>query len=255
MKIRHLAALVGILAGLPASGVMAAGNQESTKTTSKVFSLHLGATRVIYNLDSSGASLTVMNDLDYPMLVQSEVLAENQKDPAPFVVTPPLFRLDALQSSRLRIVRTGGVFPEDRESLQWLCVKGIPPKHDDRWAEEKGADKKKADKATLQVNLSVSSCVKLFVRPPAVKGPPEDAGGKVEWTKSGNKLKGNNPTPFYINISELSVGGKEVKEHRYISPYSSYEYEIPSGASGKVSWTVITDYGGKSKLFESELKS
>ncbi len=226
MKIRHLAALVGILAGLPASGVMAAGNQESTKTTSKVFSLHLGTTRVIYNLDSSGASLTVMNDLDYPMLVQSEVLAENQKDPAPFVVTPPLFRLDALQSSRLRIVRTGGGVPEDRESLQWLCVKGIPPKHDDRWAEEKGADKKKADKATLQVNLSVSSCVKLFVRP-----------------------------PFYINISELSVGGKEVKEHRYISPYSSYEYEIPSGASGKVSWTVITDYGGKSKPFESELKS
>ncbi|HDX7277327.1 TPA: fimbria/pilus periplasmic chaperone, partial [Escherichia coli] len=150
---------------------------------------------------------------------------------------------------------TGGGFPEDRESLQWLCVKGIPPKHDDRWAEEKGADKKKADKATLQVNLSVSSCVKLFVRPPAVKGRPEDAGGKVEWTKSGNKLKGNNPTPFYINISELSVGGKEVKEHRYISPYSSYEYEIPSGASGKVSWTVITDYGGKSKPFESELKS
>ncbi|EJC1240444.1 chaperone protein AfaB, partial [Escherichia coli] len=27
------------------------------------------------------------------------------------------------------------------------------------------------------------------------------------------------------------------------------------GASGKVSWTVITDYGGKSKPFESELKS
>lgn len=44
------------------------------------------------------------------MLVQSEVLAENQKDPAPFVVTPPLFRLDALQSSRLRIVRTGVFF-------------------------------------------------------------------------------------------------------------------------------------------------
>ncbi|WP_367400609.1 fimbria/pilus periplasmic chaperone [Escherichia coli] len=30
--------------------------------------------------------------------------------PGPFiVVTPPLFRLDALQSSRLRIVRTRGV--------------------------------------------------------------------------------------------------------------------------------------------------
>ncbi|NPE97657.1 Dr fimbrial biogenesis chaperone DraB, partial [Escherichia coli] len=68
---------------------------------------------------------------DYPMLVQSEVLSEDQKSPAPFVVTPPLFRLDGQQSSRLRIVRTGGEFPSDRESLQWICVKGIPPKEDD----------------------------------------------------------------------------------------------------------------------------
>ncbi|WKB91778.1 hypothetical protein PY721_07860 [Escherichia coli] len=96
-------------------------------------------------------------------------------------------------------------------------MKGIPPKHDDRWAEEKGADKKKADKATLQVNLSVSSCVKLFVRPPAVKGR-QVTRRKIDGQNQGNKLKGNNPTPFYINISELSVGGKEVKEHRYISP-------------------------------------
>ncbi len=82
MKIRHLAALVGILAGLPASGVMAAGNQESTKTTSKVFPAS-GGHKGDLQPGFIGASLTVMNDLDYPMLVQSEVLAENQKDPAP----------------------------------------------------------------------------------------------------------------------------------------------------------------------------
>ncbi|MDO2495886.1 fimbria/pilus periplasmic chaperone [Escherichia coli] len=27
-----------------------------------------------------------------------------------------------------RIVRTGGDFSVDRESLQWICIKGIPPK-------------------------------------------------------------------------------------------------------------------------------
>lgn len=139
------------------------------------------------------------------MLVQSEVLSEDQKSPAPFVVTPPLFRLDGQQSSRLRIVRTGGEFPSDRESLQWICVKGIPPKEDDRWAEGKDGEKK-ADKVSLNVQLSVSSCIKLFVRPPAVKGQPDDVAGKVEWQRAGNRLKGVNPTPFYINLSALTVG-------------------------------------------------
>lgn len=235
-----------------AADVSDSGKEKNVDLSSKVFSLHLGATRVVYNPDLSGEKLTVINDHDYPMLVQSEVLAEDQKSRAPFVVTPPLFRLDALQSSRLRIVRTGGSFPGDRESLQWVCVKGIPPKEDDKWAEE--ANKSKlADKVSLQVQLSVSSCIKLFVRPPSVKGHPEDVAGNVTWQKAGNKLKGNNPTPFYINLSELKMGGKEVKERHYIAPFSSYEYPLPAGATGRVQWQVITDCGGKSKQFGAEL--
>lgn len=250
-----------VLAGLLLSGsinfsfaadVSGSGKEKNRDVSSKIFSLHLGATRVVYNPDSSGEKLTVINDHDYPILVQSEVLAEDQKSRAPFVVTPPLFRLDALQSSRLRIVRTGGSFPADRESLQWVCVKGIPPKEGDKWAEEANKSKS-ADKVSLQVELSVSSCIKLFVRPSSVKGGPEDVAGNVTWQKAGNKLKGNNPTPFFINLSELKMGGKEVNERHYIAPFSSYEYSLPAGATGKVQWQVITDYGGKSKQFESEL--
>ncbi|HFL8598534.1 TPA: Dr fimbrial biogenesis chaperone DraB, partial [Escherichia coli] len=100
----------------------------------------------------------------------------------------------------------------------------------------------------------VRSCIKLFVRPPAVKGRPDDVAGKVEWQRAGNRLKGVNPTPFYINLSTLTVGGKEVKEREYIAPFSSREYPLPAGASGKVQWKVITDYGGTSKQFEAELK-
>ncbi|HBK0787472.1 TPA: Dr fimbrial biogenesis chaperone DraB, partial [Escherichia coli] len=89
---------------------------------------------------------------------------------------------------------------------------------------------------------------------PAVKGRPDDVAGKVEWQRAGNRLKGVNPTPFYINLSTLTVGGKEVKEREYIAPFSSREYPLPAGASGKVQWKVITDYGGTSKQFEAELK-
>ncbi|TBN97407.1 chaperone protein AfaB [Salmonella enterica subsp. salamae serovar 13,22:z:-] len=243
---------IGILAGVLLPGAVAARNNEGIEVTTKVFSLHLGSSRVIYNPASSGSSLKVINDQDYPMLVQSEVLAEDQKTRAPFVVTPPLFRLDGLQSSRLRIVRTGGDFPEARESLQWLCVQGIPPKDGDKWAEDKN---KKADKVLLQSQLSVNTCIKLFVRPSSLKGHPDDVAGKVIWRKTGNKLEGTNPTPFYMNLAELSVGGKKLDDIHHIPPYSSFKYKIPAGAGGKIQWKVITDYGGKSKQFELELKN
>lgn len=241
---------VGILS---ASEANASEAEKNIGVYPKVFSLRLGATRIVYNPDSSGETMTVINDQDYPILVQSEVLAEDQKNSAPFVVTPPLFRLDALQSSRIRIVRTGGDFPFDRESLQWLCVKGIPPKENDKWAED-GDSKKQPDKVSMQVQFSISSCIKLFVRPSSIKGYPEDVAGRVEWQKEEGKLKGTNPTPFYMNLSELKVGGTEVEGRHYIAPFSSREYKFPSGRAGRVQWQVITDYGGKSDLFETELK-
>lgn len=237
-----------------ASEVLASERKNEMDVSSKVFTLHLGSTRIIYNPDSAGETITVINDQDYPMLVQSEVLAEDRKTRAPFVVTPPLFRLDGRQSSRLKIIRNGGTYPSDRESLQWLCVKGIPPKANDQWAED-GANKKQlADKVSLQVQFSVSSCIKLLIRPSAVKGHPDDVAGQVEWQKKKEgKLEGINPTPFYMNLSELKVGGKNVEGRHFIAPFSSHEYKFPLGGSGKIQWQIITDYGGKSKVFEAEL--
>ncbi len=239
------------LGSIALSGIAQCAETETQmETFARVFSLHLGETRVIYNPDSAGSSMSVINDQDYPILVQSEVLTESRKAKAPFVVTPPLFRLDALQSSRLRIVRTGGGFPTDRESLQWLCVKGIPPKDGDKWGDGKS---EKAGKVSLQMQFSINSCIKLFVRPSTVKGHSEDVAEKIEWQKVGNKLKGINPTSFYINLSKLKIGGKALEQH-YIAPFSFYEFDLPAGAAGKVQWAVITDYGGVSRQFESELK-
>lgn len=222
------------------------------KFESEVFSLHLGATRLIYDPASLGASLLVVNEQDYPMLVQSVVLSEDRKKSAPFVVTPPLFRLDSMQSSRLKIIRTGGEFPSDSEALQWVCVKGIPPSDGGRWT---GVNNKKEMKTGMRVKLSINNCIKLIVRPSSLVGNPEDVAGKLEWKKSGNKIVGVNPTPFYMNMSSLSVGGVEIKSPGYIPPFSSRDFNTPNGKNGKIDmrWRVITDYGGASQEFHSLL--
>ncbi|EEJ1196349.1 fimbria/pilus periplasmic chaperone [Salmonella enterica] len=213
------------------------------------FSVRAGASRIVYNLGMSGTTLSIYNPQDYPILVQSEVLAEDGESRAPFTVTPPLFRLEGEQSSRLRIIRTGGDFPADRETLQWICAKAIPPKEDDKWA---GVDKKKAYKAHVftQTKVSIRTCLKLFVRPDTVKGHPDEVADSITWNIQGNKLKATNTTPFYMNLKTVTVGGRVIMTREPVAPYSSAEYDLPVGASGQIQWRVINDYGGESNLFK-----
>lgn len=219
-------------------------------TTSKTFSVKLGATRLVYNMDSSGATLVVSNPQDYPMLVQSKVLAENRKDPAPFLLTPPLFRLDGNQQSRIKVIRTGGTMAADRETLQWLCVTGIPPKPDDVWGKKEAAP----NKATIEVQYRIQSCIKLLVRPGSLKSTSADEAGSLTWKREGNKLKVSNPTPYYMTMREVLVGKTSVKTEEYIPPFGSMSYPLAAGASGQVEWKVITDYGGDSRQFKAALQ-
>lgn len=215
----------------------------------QLFGVDLGVSRIIYVPESSGENVAVRNKQTYPMLVQSQVLDEDTKSKAPFITTPPLFRLEGKQTSRIRIIQTGGDFPKDREKLQWLCVKGIPPREDDKWAE--GQTQKKS---SLLVQFSVNNCIKLLIRPDAVKGHPEDVADRVTWTKKDSVLEASNPTPFYINIKELIVGGRTVKSLKYISPFSKQSFDISPSIAGEVKWKIVTDYGGESKLYTAEIR-
>lgn len=87
------------------SGVVQADSQ-NLNTETQTFSVTLNGIRVVYDPDSVGATLAVSNPQHFPVLVQSEIYAENRTDPGPFIVTPPLFRLDGQQQNRLRIVST-----------------------------------------------------------------------------------------------------------------------------------------------------
>lgn len=49
--------------------------------------------------------------------------------------------------------------------------------------------------------MSISTCIKLLVRPDKVKGDPTDSAGSLTWRYKGNYLEANNPTPFYMNFN------------------------------------------------------
>ncbi|HFW3088903.1 TPA: molecular chaperone [Salmonella enterica subsp. enterica serovar Reading] len=229
----------GLLLGIMSCAVFAEGNSNK-----QINSVGLGATRLIYPSGSKGVMLRVENYSDHPYLVKSVVLDENRHDAAPFIVTPPLFRLDSGQRNILTITRTGGDFPDDRESVKWMCVQSISPETDSAWA---GGSKNGSgnDKVAASVRLLPGSCIKLLVRPEVIKGNPVDVADKVSWHVSGKTITATNPTPFYMNISQASFNGRRIKTDKgYIPPFSEENYPLPGKEmKGTIKWSVIGDYG------------
>jgi hypothetical protein len=86
----------------------------------------IGGTRIIFDGAKKETSLSVNNPDGTPYLIQSWIdVQEGASGKVPFIITPPLYRLDGGQKNVERIVMTGAL-PQDRESLFWLNIKAIP---------------------------------------------------------------------------------------------------------------------------------
>lgn len=199
-------------------------------------------TRLIYQADKKEASLGISNPDNLDYLVQSWVeRADHTRDNAPFLITPPLFRLDARQDNVLRVVRTGGTLPDDRESLYWLNIKSIP------------SSAHQENNNTLQI--AIKTRIKLIYRPAGMSGKPDEVGDRLRWHKQGNNLVVDNPTPFYMNFQSIAVGGKNLASVSWVAPDSEAHFAVPGGISGKtVSWKIINDYGAVSHAWSASLQ-
>lgn len=226
----------------------------AVETNTKSFSVELSASRLVYQPGSKNIVFSVNNPQEYPILVRSTVVKDDKKTAGPFIVTPPLFRLDAKQTNSLRVIQTSGNFPEDKETLLWLCVTGIPPKDDDVWAQD-GKNKDNDNLAQLNVKISVNNCIKLFVRPRKIKNGVTESYAALTWQRKGNNVIANNPSPFYVSLASIKFGGKELPDMDYVAPFSSHEFTLPPGVNGeKIAWQAITDYGGKTQFYEKKIQ-
>ncbi|AZD67414.1 P pilus assembly protein, chaperone PapD [Pseudomonas chlororaphis] len=192
----------------------------------------VGGTRVVYDGSKKEASISVMNpEKTTPYLIQSwiEDVSAGGTQKAPFIMTPPLFRLDAGQENVLRIIRTGGTFPENKESVFWVNIKSIP-----------ASEKSDAN----QLQISVKTRIKLFFRPAGLSGSASEAYKSLKFSRSGNQLQVNNPTPYHVSFYRVSVGKEEITDAGMVAPQSSLAWTIPAGATGAASWQAINDFGG-----------
>ncbi|KIP84154.1 fimbria/pilus periplasmic chaperone [Stenotrophomonas sp. CFBP 13724] len=170
-------------------------------------------------------------------------LAAPEESVTPFVLRPPVFRLDGGKSQSLRILFTGGDLPQDRESIYYLNVLDIPPVPQD------------GEIATGNyLQFSLRTRIKLIYRPNGL----DDAGTapqKLQWSlvpdAKGWALQATNPTPYYVHVGTLGLRVQGVDhpavDPQMIAPQSTERYALdslrarPNG--GNVQFQYINDFG------------
>ncbi|MFO6298356.1 fimbrial biogenesis chaperone [Rahnella selenatireducens] len=193
----------------------------------------VGRTRVIYEANKKEASLPLSNKSESkPFLIQSWIENSDGKTRGPFVVTPPLFRLNANDENNLRIAYTGGELPQDKESIFYINVRAIPstPEND-----------------INELRLVIKTRIKLFYRPKNLQGKAYEAYKLLTFSRTHDQLKITNPSSYYVVFSYLTVGNILLKDTEMIAPGSQINVKLPGNITGNtVEWSAINDYGGDS---------
>ena len=211
-------------------------------------SVVIAGTRVVFPAQQGEVTVRLTNDSDHPALVEAWIdegdlnsTPENAK--SPFLITPPLFRMESGKDQSLRIIYPPGhqPLPIDRESLFWLNVLEIPPKP---------SGPQFAGRNYLQ--FAIRSRLKLFYRPASLPGDVMKAPDKLSFTAQGPALEVHNPTPYYVTISKLSLGadGKPFDgASGMIAPFGDLHLTLKGlaqapSAGTLVVFTTINDFGG-----------
>lgn len=210
--------------------------------------ISLGQTRVIFPASSKGVPVMLSNRGAEVYLIQAAVTDwQTNKPSSAFTVIPPLFRLEGNSNNVLRVSRTGGDLPVDRESVFHFRINAIPAGS----APSVGKD---APAASVSVALGMG--IKLLYRPDELGMTPAQAWERVSFTREGGDVSVDNPTPYYQTFAQLTFDGRPVDLDRspaMLAPYSKTRY--PAGGSVKKAvWSFITDYGSSSPQMSAAIR-
>lgn len=218
--------------------------------------ISVSQTRVIFKGDRKSEKVTISNQSKRVYLISSQVLrspegGSGEAETLPFVVTPPLFRLESGSRNTVLVMRNDTTsLPSDRESVFYLSFLAIP-------AVSKPADNHEMEAGMQpQMSVGIRSVIKLFYRPRALNMTASEAPEKLRFTLKDGVLHAENPTPYYLTLAQLQTDNKAVNvraQGAMIPPYSSQNYRI-TGNVDEVSWAVVDDYGGVSRTFRSTVR-
>ncbi|MBO3275233.1 fimbrial biogenesis chaperone [Pseudomonas schmalbachii] len=206
-------------------------------------------TRVIYPAKEREVTVKLTNRDSSPALVQSWVdkgdpkTLPDQAD-APFLVTPPIVRIEPGKGQALRLTYTQESLPQNKESVFWLNVLDVPsvPANKD---------------AANYVQFAFRSRIKVFFRPDGLPGDAVEAAQGLRWTivpsTGGYVLRALNSSAFHVSVNDaaISLNGKSIRsqDSGMVAPGGSKDFALkgvgsPPVGEVKVVYHWVNDYGG-----------
>ncbi|HDL8018651.1 TPA: molecular chaperone [Yersinia enterocolitica] len=189
-------------------------------------SVVMSGSRIIYSAGEKEHSIQLTNNDNFPNAVQvwldsGDAQSTPETGKAPFIVTPPFFRIEANAGQTLRLKYTGSGLPTDRESVFYLNFLQVPPVN-------------KAEKNNKMLVL-MRNRIKVSYRP----------------ENKDVVVTGKNPTGFYATIAsgEVVGGGKKLKmKSEMIPPMSQAQWVIPNSSvpsNAIINFLLVNDFGGQ----------
>lgn len=213
----------------------------------------IAGTRVIFPASDGEVTVRLSNQGIAPALIEAWIDSGNpdstpDKANTPFLITPPLFRMEPKRDQDLRILFTQSQqpLPTDHETLFWLNVLEVPPKPSG--AQYQGKN---------YLQLAIRSRLKLFYRPAGLAGNPIKAPDAIRFKAAGTgTLLVHNPTPYYVTLSSASVnigGTSYAAKPGMVAPFSDLQLSVPTMKSAAVpgsavQYNCINDYGATVSL-------
>lgn len=205
-------------------------------------------TRIILSEQENDMTFSVFNEGDLPALMQlwsdrDNLLDRPETIKMPFLITPPVFRLEAGKSRavRIQLLQQHKALPQNVESLFWLNVLEVPPKS--------------ASPAGSQIlQMAFRTRIKLFYRPAALanvqleNGVKQLAASQVPCAQSPClRLKSTSPLHITLLAITLTNGTKisALPQDGMIAPFSTLDIPLPAahGAATLKEVTWVDDYG------------
>ncbi|WP_105629484.1 fimbrial biogenesis chaperone, partial [Cronobacter malonaticus] len=171
-------------------------------------SMTISGTRIIFPGSEKDVSVRTNNKGNQPALVQ--VWVDDGKTDSnintvkvPFVVTPPVYRVEPGRGQSVRLVYNGMVLPQDRESVYWFNMLEIPP-----------APVSSVKKNRLE--LAFRTRIKIFFRPQTLASNSEASVDKLRWKMITDSEKGvgvevTNTTPYFFSFDTAKLNTKNSK--------------------------------------------
>lgn len=258
-----------LLLALMLNGIMAQANTFDAQD-----GIALQSTRVFYPSNAKkGITFTLKNRTSNVYLLQSRVLAwpntteetasieqdvkykleiaqgvdEIPETLSPFIVLPPLVRIESQDQMTLRIQLIDNHLATDRESIFMLALKAIP---------SQSSEKENSDGSGTQIILALQNNLKLFYRPESLPKMEIDARAKqLQFSLQTEVITIKNPTPYYITLSDVNIDDKPVSlaKGNMLAPFSTRNYEITTPIGKVVAWRIINDKGLKTHEYRQSL--